>query len=195
MIFKVNLLKKAAATLFDKRADLDYSVAFTTKEHGGVEEHYHGEGNKIVQVTVKEETLTYDQIHQHAQSFLASFLDPHGQSFGANPAGSASTTDKIKKSGNANDTPTDGNANDTLTDGNAIDTPTDRPRSVTIFLKSDKFLYKMVRRIVGCLVEIAKGRLRFPSAGDGGARSFRTKEIKAAPAEGLRLEHVEYEDP
>eukprot|EP00929_Paragymnodinium_shiwhaense_P108522 TRINITY_DN74837_c0_g1_i1.p1 TRINITY_DN74837_c0_g1~~TRINITY_DN74837_c0_g1_i1.p1 ORF type:complete len:353 (-),score=44.39 TRINITY_DN74837_c0_g1_i1:73-1131(-) len=120
----VALLKRAAAELFDDK-DLDYSVAFTSKDQReGVEEHYHGDGNKRVRVRVKEE----------------------------------------------------------------------QPGEVVILLSSKRFLYKMCRRIVGCLVDLAKQRLRFPSPEEGGAASFAAREVTTAPPEGLCLECVQFSD-
>ncbi len=67
---------------------------------------------------------------------------------------------------------------------------------------SDRFLYRMCRRIVGCMVEIARGKLQVDFHGDDGATTtsgtvtsaavFSRKQVPTAPAEGLCLERVEF---
>jgi tRNA pseudouridine38-40 synthase len=62
---------------------------------------------------------------------------------------------------------------------------------IVITIKGDRFLYKMVRRIVGALVAYASGRItktdiRAALAGK------QYKPFKAAPAHGLILEQVDY---
>ncbi|MGQ9677920.1 MAG: tRNA pseudouridine(38-40) synthase TruA [bacterium] len=62
---------------------------------------------------------------------------------------------------------------------------------ITIFIRGDRFLYKMVRRIVGALFAYSTGRLtqqdlRAALAGK------KTKSFITAPASGLTLEQVHY---
>ena len=63
----------------------------------------------------------------------------------------------------------------------------DGPDQILIFAVSERFLYKMVRRIVGGLVEVGKGRLQ---ATDFGLADRR--QIPTAPPEGLSLDEVLY---
>lgn len=58
---------------------------------------------------------------------------------------------------------------------------------VSVLASSDRFLYKMVRRIVGALVEVGKGRLE---ASDIAAAS--RQQIPTAPPAGLSLDEVVY---
>lgn len=58
---------------------------------------------------------------------------------------------------------------------------------VLITLSTEKFLYKMCRRIVGALVEAGRGRLAPESLADV-ARAV----VPTAPASGLSLDHVAY---
>lgn len=58
---------------------------------------------------------------------------------------------------------------------------------VIVSASSDRFLYKMVRRIVGALVEVGKGRLE---ASDIAAAS--RQQIPTAPPAGLSLDEVVY---
>ena len=58
---------------------------------------------------------------------------------------------------------------------------------ILILAVSERFLYKMVRRIVGGLVEVGKGRVAASSLAAADRR-----QIPTAPPEGLTLEEVEY---
>lgn len=62
---------------------------------------------------------------------------------------------------------------------------------ITIFVRGDRFLYKMVRRIVGALVAYSAGRLTWKDlrAALAGKKS---KPFVTAPASGLTLEQVHY---
>lgn len=64
--------------------------------------------------------------------------------------------------------------------------PDGRDRAI-VLVACDRFLYRMVRRIVGALVEVGKGRIRpeeLPTAD--------RKVITTAPPDGLCLDEVEY---
>ena len=60
---------------------------------------------------------------------------------------------------------------------------------VFIEASCERFLYKMVRRIVGALVEVGKGRLKAESIASASRR-----QIPTAPPQGLSLEEVVYPD-
>ena len=61
------------------------------------------------------------------------------------------------------------------------------PDQIFIFAVSERFLYKMVRRIVGGLVEVGKGRLEASSL-----ELANRRQIPTAPPEGLQLDEVIY---
>mmetsp|Transcript_24277 Transcript_24277/g.63958 ORF Transcript_24277/g.63958 Transcript_24277/m.63958 type:complete len:328 (+) Transcript_24277:47-1030(+) len=63
----------------------------------------------------------------------------------------------------------------------------DGPDRALVLVSCDRFLYKMVRRIVGALAEVGKGRLR-PEGLDGVHRTA----VPTAPPHGLCLDAVEY---
>ena len=63
----------------------------------------------------------------------------------------------------------------------------DGPDKILIRATSERFLYKMVRRLVGGLVEVGKGRLEA-----SGLESADRRQIPTAPPEGLSLEEVMY---
>ncbi|CAE7035905.1 truA [Symbiodinium sp. CCMP2456] len=63
----------------------------------------------------------------------------------------------------------------------------DGPDKILIRAESERFLYKMVRRLVGGLVEVGKGRLEA-----SGLESADRRQIPTAPPEGLSLEEVMY---
>ncbi|CAJ1432642.1 unnamed protein product [Effrenium voratum] len=63
------------------------------------------------------------------------------------------------------------------------------PAQVFIEASCERFLYKMVRRIVGALVEVGKGRLKAESIASASRR-----QIPTAPPQGLSLEEVVYPD-
>jgi len=85
----------------------------------------------------------------------------------------------------------DGNAADTVRDLRRLEVSA-RGRRVRIVAEANGFLYKMVRRLVGAVVEAGEGRL---SVGEieaflrSGARSAR---IQTAPPQGLFLTRVLY---
>jgi tRNA pseudouridine38-40 synthase len=62
-------------------------------------------------------------------------------------------------------------------------------------IEASHFLWRMVRRIVGCLVKVGKGELRhedFVSLVDGRCRAAPDLSAWTAPASGLFLERVKY---
>ncbi|CAK9069506.1 unnamed protein product [Durusdinium trenchii] len=61
------------------------------------------------------------------------------------------------------------------------------PDRLVLYATGERFLYKMVRRIVGALVEVGKGRL----CPEGLVEADR-REIPTAPPQGLTLEEVLY---
>jgi len=61
------------------------------------------------------------------------------------------------------------------------------PHRAVVEVSCDKFLYKMVRRLVGALVEVGRGRLRAEDL-----PSVSRRAVPTAPPEGLRLDEVEY---
>ncbi|CAE8631242.1 unnamed protein product [Polarella glacialis] len=63
----------------------------------------------------------------------------------------------------------------------------DGPDRILVLVACDRFLYRMVRRIVGALVEVGKGRGE-PS----GIASLGRKVVPTAPPEGLSLDAVIY---
>lgn len=58
---------------------------------------------------------------------------------------------------------------------------------VLVLVSCDRFLYRMVRRIVGGLVEVGRGRMA-PERIASAARF----EVPTAPPEGLSLDAVDY---
>eukprot|EP00931_Biecheleriopsis_adriatica_P008020 TRINITY_DN109262_c0_g1_i1.p1 TRINITY_DN109262_c0_g1~~TRINITY_DN109262_c0_g1_i1.p1 ORF type:complete len:340 (+),score=43.76 TRINITY_DN109262_c0_g1_i1:207-1226(+) len=63
----------------------------------------------------------------------------------------------------------------------------DNPDRVLVLAVCDRFLFRMVRRIVGALVEVGKGRIE-PSSIASAERS----QVPTAPPEGLFLDEVVY---
>ncbi len=59
-------------------------------------------------------------------------------------------------------------------------------------IEADRFLYKMVRTIIGTLIDIGRGRITEPMEGILDAKD-RKRAGETAPACGLTLEYVEYE--
>lgn len=67
-----------------------------------------------------------------------------------------------------------------------------RGHLVTISVRADGFLYKMVRSIVGALVKVGEGRLSVEQLRELVCRKKRTALIETAPAHGLFLWKVFY---
>lgn len=63
---------------------------------------------------------------------------------------------------------------------------------ITILVKGDGFLYKMVRSIAGYLLRVGAGELPANSAGEILASRIRTARVPTAPPHGLFLWHVTY---
>jgi tRNA pseudouridine38-40 synthase len=59
-------------------------------------------------------------------------------------------------------------------------------------VRADRFLYKMVRSIVGALVKVGEGRLTVEQLRAAMASKKRTALIETAPAKGLFLWKVYY---
>ena len=72
---------------------------------------------------------------------------------------------------------------------NTIDTNT---QLVTIAIQGDAFLYRQVRNMVGCLVEVGKNKLSSHCVKDILMARDRRKAGKMAPAHGLYLANVEH---
>lgn len=70
----------------------------------------------------------------------------------------------------------------------------DQPGGVRLEFEADGFLYKMVRNIVGTLVEAAAGKHTVPDLNVMLAAKDRKKAGQAAPPHGLFLMHVIYDD-
>ncbi|NLK07756.1 MAG: tRNA pseudouridine(38-40) synthase TruA [Firmicutes bacterium] len=66
--------------------------------------------------------------------------------------------------------------------------------SITITIKADGFLYNMVRNIVGTLVEVGRGKRQPGCVADILKARDRTKAGPTAPAHGLYLLEVYYDD-
>jgi tRNA pseudouridine38-40 synthase len=68
------------------------------------------------------------------------------------------------------------------------------PRLLTIEVAGNRFLYHMVRIIVGTLIDIGRGRLEPGAIGRAIASGDREDLGVTAPAEGLYLEHITLPD-
>jgi tRNA pseudouridine38-40 synthase len=71
-------------------------------------------------------------------------------------------------------------------------TVTKRGNLLTISVRADGFLYKMVRGVVGALVKVGAGRLTVEQLGELLRAKKRTAVIETAPARGLVLWKVFY---
>jgi tRNA pseudouridine38-40 synthase len=67
-------------------------------------------------------------------------------------------------------------------------------RCLAIDVEGDRFLHKMVRIIVGTLVDVGRGRLGPEVVADALSSGERRTLGVTAPAEGLYLEHIELDD-
>ncbi|MBN1823164.1 MAG: tRNA pseudouridine(38-40) synthase TruA [Endomicrobiales bacterium] len=65
-----------------------------------------------------------------------------------------------------------------------------RGPDIEIVFKADRYLYKMIRNIVGCLAEVGRGGLSPGKVAEILAARNRTVTYKPAPAHGLFLEKV-----
>ena len=63
---------------------------------------------------------------------------------------------------------------------------------ITFTIEADGFLKRMVRLIVGTLVEVGKGKITPGDFSDILDRGEKTKHVHAAPARGLYLKEVLY---
>eukprot|EP00933_Yihiella_yeosuensis_P008807 TRINITY_DN114467_c0_g1_i1.p1 TRINITY_DN114467_c0_g1~~TRINITY_DN114467_c0_g1_i1.p1 ORF type:complete len:353 (+),score=69.15 TRINITY_DN114467_c0_g1_i1:60-1118(+) len=63
----------------------------------------------------------------------------------------------------------------------------DGPDRLIVLAECDKFLFRMVRRIVGALVEVGKGRIEAPRIAEA-----KRSSVPTAPPEGLSLDEVIY---
>ena len=61
-------------------------------------------------------------------------------------------------------------------------------------IEGSGFLYKMVRGIVGALLEVGRGKMNYSSVGEILESRKRTEVVVSAPARGLTLEKVFYDD-
>lgn len=68
----------------------------------------------------------------------------------------------------------------------------EKGRKITITAEADGFLYKMVRSMVGALVNVGTGRLTPENIAEILASRKRTPLIRTAPPQGLFLEEVYY---
>jgi tRNA pseudouridine38-40 synthase len=66
------------------------------------------------------------------------------------------------------------------------------PNGIVLAFTGDGFLYKMVRNIVGTLLDVAAGKMSIESIPDIFAALDRRKAGQAAPAHGLFLMQVDY---
>lgn len=69
----------------------------------------------------------------------------------------------------------------------------EQPGGIRLELEADGFLYKMVRNIVGTLLDVARGKRNAAQIEEIFAAKDRRKAGIAAPAQGLFLMHVEYD--
>lgn len=69
---------------------------------------------------------------------------------------------------------------------------------IRISITADRFLYKMIRFIVGCLVSVGKNQLNLNDIHDmlitGKRPTTKNKKLICAPPEGLFLKHVHYKE-
>jgi tRNA pseudouridine38-40 synthase len=72
-----------------------------------------------------------------------------------------------------------------------IQTLQDKPRVLAIDVEGNRFMYRMVRIIVGTLVDIGRGKLLPGAVRRGLDTGDRLKLGMTAPAEGLYLRHIE----
>jgi len=68
-----------------------------------------------------------------------------------------------------------------------------RGRRLIVTAEADGFLYKMVRSLVGVLVEVGLGKIGWEEVSGLLASRTRTARVLTAPARGLRLERVLYD--
>ncbi|KAF1326796.1 tRNA uridine synthase, partial [Globisporangium splendens] len=83
----------------------------------------------------------------------------------------------------------------TTSDSNDDDVVTeeeDKSTRVRIVFTGDRFLYKMVRNLVGTLVDVGLGRIQPKQIPDILAAKNRGKAGQGAPPQGLTLVHIEY---
>ena len=66
------------------------------------------------------------------------------------------------------------------------------PDEIFITAEGDGFLYKMVRMLVGALVQVGRGKLQTSDLENALASKTRTNLFQAAPAQGLFLDEVFY---
>lgn len=66
------------------------------------------------------------------------------------------------------------------------------PNRLVLAVEGSGFLYKMVRSMAGCLVEVGLGRLSLERLSEILAGEQRTKEVVTAPAQGLILDKIFY---
>lgn len=65
---------------------------------------------------------------------------------------------------------------------------------VTLSFEADGFLYKMVRSLTGALLAVGDGRMTASEVGAVLCAGRRTEKVETAPAQGLFLEEVFYDD-
>jgi tRNA pseudouridine38-40 synthase len=70
----------------------------------------------------------------------------------------------------------------------------EHPRCLRFAIRGDRFLYHMVRIIVGTLVDVGRGNLERGAIGRAFASQDRTDLGVTAPPDGLYLDHVELAD-
>ena len=63
---------------------------------------------------------------------------------------------------------------------------------IELWIEADGFLYKMVRNIVGTLVEVGRGHMAPERVGEIIAARDRSQAGRTAPPQGLSLMRVEY---
>ena len=69
---------------------------------------------------------------------------------------------------------------------------TETPSNLVYEIRANRFLYGMVRALVGTMVEVARGHREFGTFSEILAARDRTKAGMAAPARGLFLEQITY---
>ena len=70
-----------------------------------------------------------------------------------------------------------------------------RENEIQFVVEGSGFLYKMVRSMVGGLLEVGRGRIGVQKIQDILQSCQRTEVVVSAPAKGLCLEKVYYTDP